>query len=312
MAEIVLIHGIAQEQRGAAQLEAEWLPALADGLHAAGHPGLAGLLWPLTGAPDQITAAMAFYGDLFLDPGTMGEGSVDDLLEGDDADLRAAIAEEWLHHAASTDRHTLDQRAATTELSYLHPHGYEEQGRAKEAQRAALNALTRLRWFAPFGMAFAGKFVAKALTQVTAYLGDPNIRAQVQQRVDRLIGPDTRIIIGHSLGSVIAYEAAHRLTHNVPLLITLGSPLGLRSVVCDRTHPQPPGYPPQVTRWVNIADRNDLVAAEPDLRPQFGSPPPGATFDASWTVANGAKPHQAIFYLGKRQVGVPIATALSG
>jgi hypothetical protein len=312
MAEIVLVHGIAQEQRGAAQLEAEWLPALADGLRAAGHPDMAGRLWPLTGAPDQITAAMAFYGDLFLDPGTMGGGSVHDLLERDDAGLSAAIAEEWLRHAANPDRRTPDQRSATTELSYLHPDGHEDQGRAKEAQRAALNGLTRLRWFAPFGVAFAGKFVAKTLTQVTAYLADEDIRTEVQRRVDQLIGPDTSVIIGHSLGSVIAYEAAHRLNHNVPLLLTLGSPLGLRSIVCDRTKPQPPGFPPRVNRWVNIADRNDLVAAEPDLRPQFGDPPAGATFDASWTVDNGANPHRANFYLGKKQVGVPIAEALSG
>lgn len=309
MAHIVLIHGIAQEQRGPAQLESEWLPALADGLRAADRPDLAARLWPITDAAAQISAAMAFYGDLFVDPGTMGTGAVDELAPIGDADLAQALTNEWLQHAV--DRHTPDARAAATQLSYLHPQGHEEQGSVRETQRAALNALSRLRWFAPWGMKFAGRFVASTLTQVTAYLSDPDTRFEIQRRVDQLIGPDTKVIIGHSLGSVVAYEAAHRLTHEVALLTTLGSPLGLRTIVIDKTDPQPPGYPPHVTRWVNIADRDDLVAAEPDLRPQFGEPPPGHTFDAAWTVDNGAKPHQAEFYLGKKQTGISMAEALA-
>ena len=70
-------------------------------------------------------------------------------------------------------------------------------------------------------------------------------------------------------------------------------------------------YPANVTRWVNIADRNDLVAAQPDLAPLFrGSQPGAAALECSWTVDNGAKPHEAGFYLTKRQVGLPIAQAL--
>ena len=41
MATIVLVHGIAQEQRSAAELETEWLPSLAGGLENAGHTPLA-------------------------------------------------------------------------------------------------------------------------------------------------------------------------------------------------------------------------------------------------------------------------------
>ncbi|WP_214848954.1 hypothetical protein [Arthrobacter sp. ISL-65] len=47
MAGIVLIHGIAQEQEGPASLEDRWLPALAGGLTAAGHPELAARIWPV-------------------------------------------------------------------------------------------------------------------------------------------------------------------------------------------------------------------------------------------------------------------------
>ncbi|EWS99638.1 hypothetical protein N865_21705 [Intrasporangium oryzae NRRL B-24470] len=308
MADIVLVHGIAQEQRGAATLESEWLPAIADGLRAASHPDLATRVWPVTGSTERITAEMAFYGDLFLEPGTMG--TTDTVPPaGEGRDLAEAIAQEWLRHGA--ERVNPDQQAATTQLSYLQPEGHEEQGPIQEAQRSALNALARLRWFAPLGMRFAGKFVNQTLSQVTAYLTDETIRDEIQGRVAALIGPDTKAILGHSLGSVVAYEAAHRLSHPIPLLLTIGSPLGLRTIVFNKVRPQPPGYPPQVRRWVNIADRNDLVAAEPDLRPQFGEPPPGCTFDAAWTVVNGAKPHDGSFYLSKKQTGIPLAQALT-
>jgi hypothetical protein len=308
MAEIVLVHGIAQEQLGAARLESTWLPAIADGLRAAGRPDLAGRVWPVTDAPERIATQMAFYGDLFLTPGSMG-GAEGGNAVGEQGDLAAALAEEWLQHAAH--RNNPDQRAASTQLTYLHPMGHESQGPVQEAQRAALNALSRLRWFAPYGMAFAGKFVNKSLAQVTAYLTDDQIREQVQQRVLQLIDRETKVIIGHSLGSVVAYEAAHQLTDELPLLLTIGSPLGLRSVVFERIRPQPPEYPRHVRHWVNIADRNDLVAAEPDLRPQFGNPPPACTFDACWTVDNGAKPHDGTFYLGKKEAGTAIAQGLT-
>jgi len=103
--------------------------------------------------------------------------------------------------------------------------------------RPALNALAQLRWFAPFGMAVASRFVWRALTQVSRYLTDDQIRSFAQDQVLQWIGPDTRLVIGHSLGSVVAYEALHHISDR-PLhgltLMTLGSPLGLKSVVYER------------------------------------------------------------------------------
>jgi len=225
VATVVLMHGIAQEQLGAATLEQDWLPALADGLRAGGHPQVAARIWPPQ-QPGGITARMAYYGNLFLTPGTMGTG--EDAADTTDAQRKIAdrLATEWLSRAAERDNP--DQQAAAVQLSYLDPTGHQEQGLRREAQRSAINGLTRLRWFAPFGMAFAGKFVNRALQQVTRYLSDHDIRAQVQGRVAAEIDDGTQVLIGHSLGSVIAYEAAHQLTRPLPLLITLGSPLGCR------------------------------------------------------------------------------------
>lgn len=307
MATIVLVHGIAQEHRGASSLEAEWVPALADGVRAARHPDLADRIWR-TGQPSEITTRMAFYGDLFVVPGTMGIGDDTARLADAQRGLAEQLAEEWLRRGAGRDNP--DRATAATQVAYLGAQGYEEMGGPLEAQRSALNGLARLRWFAPFGVAFAGRFVNTALQQVTRYLTEDGIRAEVQRRVTAHLDADTRVLIGHSLGSVVAFEAAHRLSQPLPLLITLGSPLGLRTVVYDRVVPHPPHYPPQVQRWVNIADRNDLIAAEPDLRPMFGRLPSAARFDGAWTVHTGARPHRACSYLTKEQTGRPVADIL--
>lgn len=94
------------------------------------------------------------------------------------------------------------------------------------------------------------------------------------------------------------------------LLLTLGSPLGLNAI--NRCLRQPPAYPPAVARWVNLADRDDIVAARPNLYPIFNSErPANAQFDSTYTVDNGAEPHHAGFYLTKPTSGQALTQALS-
>ncbi len=101
------------------------------------------------------------------------------------------------------------------------------------------------------------------------------------------------------------------MEHPLPLLLTLGSPLGLQTIVYQRLRPQPPGFPPNVRRWVNVADRDDFVAAEPDLKSFFkNGMPVDAIFEGGYTVDNGADPHNSEFYLGKTQVGKPVGEVL--
>lgn len=309
MARVILIHGIAQEQSGAAQQEQLWLPSLADGLRAAGHPTLADQIWP-DHNPRQIDIRMAYYGNLFIDPNAQGADTDLDDLTPEQLDIAAELAEVWLGQAVERPDHP-DHDTATLEAGMLN-HPGQTMGAKEEFARAALQATGKLRWFAVGGMAFAERFVNKSLRQVTLYLTDPDLRQKIQDRVLPHLDDTTQIIIGHSLGSVIAYEiAANHLTQTLPLLLTLGSPLGLRSIVYDRTQPQPPTFPGNVNTWVNISDRNDLIAADPDLTPLFPGATPTQIQRSEWIIDNGNKPHDATHYLGKRQVGQSIAEALS-
>ncbi|KFU80116.1 hypothetical protein SAMN04489729_2015 [Amycolatopsis lurida] len=302
MARIVLVHGIAQEQKSADTLEAEWLPSLAGGVRLAGDAALADAVWRDARPGD---ARMAFYGDLFRKDGQQGGA---DELTADEWALAETLAAEWLRNAAESASRETDRERAKAELAQLVGPAGETQG-VRAAARPVLNALVRLKPFARLGVAFAERVVVKALKQVTLYLTDETIRERVQERVAEHIGPETEVIVGHSLGSVVAYEAAHLHGRPLPLLLTLGSPLGLRTVVYERTRPQPPSVPPGVARWVNLADRDDLVAARPDLSGLF----PGAdgVLDSGYTVDNGAKPHEAAFYLAKRRTGEVLSQALT-
>lgn len=219
MATIVLVHGIAQEQESADTLERDWIPALTGGVRNAGYPDLADRI-SRQGSPYQvIDVRMAFYGGLFLKPGLQGDEA--DALTGAEATLADALATEWLERAATQSSRPNEKATAARELAYVrHEIGREEAGIGR-LKRHAVNGLVKLRWFAPFGMGLTSRFVYKALGQVTRYLSDEAIRSAAQQSVLDLIGPDTKIIIGHSLGSVVAYETIQRLQQPIPLFVTL-------------------------------------------------------------------------------------------
>jgi hypothetical protein len=111
--------------------------------------------------------------------------------------------------------------------------------------------------------------------EVATYLTDPVKRDQARRAVAGAVRRNRpRVVIAHSLGSVVAYEALWSdPALKVDLLLTLGSPLGMRNVVFERLLPAPVngrgGRPPGVARWVNIADKDDIAAIPPQLCDSF-------------------------------------------
>lgn len=118
------------------------------------------------------------------------------------------------------------------------------------------------------------RFVATFFGEVATYLRDTDRRAAARASVADLIATERpRVVLAHSLGSVVAYEALWaRPDLRVELLVTLGSPLGIPDVVFDRLDPLPNGRgvrPAGVTRWVNLADPGDLIAIPRPLTRRF-------------------------------------------
>jgi hypothetical protein len=89
---------------------------------------------------------------------------------------------------------------------------------------------------------------------------------------------DRVLVMGHSMGAVIAYDALWELTHlegstgKVDLFLTLGSPLGMHFVQ-DRllgfTNHETRCFPCTIRHWINIAAHGDLTALDPEVRNDF-------------------------------------------
>ncbi|SEM35145.1 hypothetical protein [Nonomuraea pusilla] len=111
--------------------------------------------------------------------------------------------------------------------------------------------------------------------EVAVYLTDQARRERARQAVaDTIRRREPSVVVAHSLGSVVTYEALWANPElRVDLLVTLGSPLGMRNVVFERLLPAPVDgrgeRPKGVARWVNIADKDDIAAIPPDLRESF-------------------------------------------
>lgn len=91
----------------------------------------------------------------------------------------------------------------------------------------------------------------------------------VRSRIETGGGPF--VIVGHSQGTMIAYEILRSLNPeecSVPLFVTIGSPLGL-APVRDRfrkwTGRRKLPFPECVDRWINVANAGDIVALDSDL-----------------------------------------------
>lgn len=86
------------------------------------------------------------------------------------------------------------------------------------------------------------------------------------------------LLIGHSMGSIIAYDALWQLSqqsgssHKVDLFLTMGSPLGqafIQHRLLGREEPPDNRYPRNIRRWVNIAAVGELTAIDMHLRDDF-------------------------------------------
>ncbi|WP_433256246.1 hypothetical protein ACQPYK_16860 [Streptosporangium sp. CA-135522] len=135
----------------------------------------------------------------------------------------------------------------------------------------------------------AADFARFFCPEVAAYMAaGGEARAKVRAAVAGTIRRNQpRVVIAHSLGSVVTYETLWANPDlKVDLLITLGSPLGMRNVIFERLLPTPVNgrgrRPPSVGRWVNVADKDDIAAIPAALRERFTGVDQEALVNLDW------------------------------
>ncbi|MEU6611960.1 hypothetical protein ABZ922_44400 [Streptomyces shenzhenensis] len=284
MTRIVGVHGIRQSTTSQRQLTDDWSGALNGGLGELDMPVLPGDALELphwTGLLARGANHLGLEEDRFDAAVPLSEGEVD---------FVAAALEEVVHQEDLDRIQQLELQ--TLGLPQLWP-----------------PRLTRLAM--AYDLRFprgGGKLLVSAMREVRLYLYEPDLAARVRSFVAEAFGASTSVVIGHSLGSVIAYDLLRRgeiapdRTAAVRTLATCGSPLTIPSVrrglnIADGEPLKLPGS----IRWVNVFDPGDFVTGGMGL----STLSPEIT-DAQVNNGNG-DPHSALRYLRASPVARVIA-----
>lgn len=155
------------------------------------------------------------------------------------------------------------------------------------------------------------------LTDVNDFLFNTTKRNRMVQTVkDRIAtGGGTFVVIGHSQGSMVTYQALMELGKSVEvdLFVTLGSPLGLPQVTGElkKWHGKNLPIPPGVKRWVNVAREGDIVSADPTLADEYSSS--GKRVEDFWIddfAFPPGKAHDSGYYLSYSATRQAVAAAV--
>jgi len=288
---LLFVHGINQQGRSSEMLRDMWVRDLEAGLRRPG--ALAGL-----------EVVQPFYGDLLHDLTRAGpEAGIEEgpAGAGDSADeasfLEAALSEQAAEMGASG--------AEVAEAVAAAPGGIEEgifpMDRRINALVGLLERLSPLK----------GNLALKVLGQAHAYLKRPAVGRAVDAVVrPALEAPGPQVVVAHSLGTVVSYRllrelAARGQPAEVPLFVTLGSPLTLAAV--QGALGGPFGTPAGVAHWVNARDPDDFIALDRGLAPPAFA---GGIENLGDIDNRGADPHAIPGYLASPAVARRIGKAL--
>jgi hypothetical protein len=149
----------------------------------------------------------------------------------------------------------------------------------------------------------------RTVDMVTILSTNAEVASEAHRRLRTLIDSDTRIIVAHSLGTILSYNllcANPELT--VDTLVTLGSPLGNSKVAVMLPAKGDDGlwpWPGTTKHWVNVAALGDKVTGDGCLNAQFGPRVQNHRVD------NGHRHHDPEPYLNAAVTGAAVAAALA-
>lgn len=172
----------------------------------------------------------------------------------------------------------------------------------------SLNDLTGGDAMSVLGQAANDAAFERTVDMVTIMLTEPDLRSRLRERIESVVDGTTRVIVAHSLGTVLTYTAlCNHPNWSVHTFLTLGSPLA-SPMMFDTLEPAPVDgqgvWPGSVERWVNVRAVGDKAAAVA-LSDRFGSRVEDVLVD------NGHRAHAPEPYLNAAITGSVIAAALA-
>lgn len=148
--------------------------------------------------------------------------------------------------------------------------------------------------------------------QAQNYLKNTQIRAHVLNRILSKLPKEGRIVlVGHSLGSVIAADLVRRLPAGLEVvgMVTVGSPLASESFGVNKLRETLQEPPTNVSWWVSFWDAHDPVAARRGVSSAF---PWMIDFQVRTKAIGPLAAHQAVEYFGHDIVAEAVGFALFG
>jgi hypothetical protein len=120
-----------------------------------------------------------------------------------------------------------------------------------------------LRALDKYGPGMSKETVELFTRDVFLYITRPAIQGEVDKIVASALSLEPTVLVGHSLGSVVAYHILRTdpRAMQVPLYVSVGSPLGIRAIreqLIPLRFPQPP-----LESWFNAFDTRDTIALYP-------------------------------------------------
>ena len=250
---LLLIHGRGQQNLDPDQLKKNWLNALNRGLTADGKTLRA-----------DVDVAFPYYGDV-LDHFTTAA----DIPLTSDVQSRGSQDDDFLRFQAEVAEE-LRTQAGITNAQIDAEYGNDPEPRGPlnwKWVQAILRAIDKN------GHGMNQRAIEVFTRDVYLYSTRSGVRDAIDAIVTKKLSEEPTVVIGHSLGTVVAYSVLTRDTRaiKVPLLVTVGSPLGVRAI---RNQFIPIQSPPSVKSWYNAYDPRDVVALYPLDHSSFPVTPP--------------------------------------
>jgi hypothetical protein len=284
---LLLVHGRSQGGKDPIKLKAEWLGALNEGLEKSG-----------LRLGNHVTIDFPFYGnrldefvrafDLPADPAVVPKGSP---VFDEYAAFRAEIAVEMKNRRGISD----------AEIQAEYDPAVKDKGLENwEWVQTIIRLLDR------HTTGISQTTIEVFLRDVFLYTRRSAVRNAIDEIVSEMITPDTTVVVGHSLGSVVAYNVLKAASPKIPLYVTVGSPLAIRAV---RKTLGPILNPAGFRGWYNAFDERDVVALYPLDKVNFDVDP---GINNKGSVSNRTDNRHGIAgYLDDADVAKAIHSALS-
>jgi hypothetical protein len=249
---LVFIHGRAQQGKDPEALQQQWEESFDKGLKNA-----------CLKRPNELEIGFPFYGDV-----------LDQLINQVNAPLLAEVKERGADVSTEEIEFRGEFFSELAERAGLTQEEIEQYYEGKVREKGILN----WEWVHSIMKALdnstkLGDIVLDSFTRdVYVYLTKGVVQRRINAIVEQDISGDPCVVVGHSLGSVVGYNVLRSIPHKVVRYVTVGSPLGIKSIK-RRLNP-PLEMPSATTSWFNALDEGDFIALYPLNNVHFPIIPP--------------------------------------